>query len=119
MDAHEPLSSSLAQQQSQAWEWPNCTSTMYIDGSDFHRRSSLTETPASPHTSDACWLAKLEPNKIYQLRSTPRQTDSRSERTNGLNSIYTSLQTRSRKIGASGSQWRPQYITITSTPLWE
>src|SRR5712671_682057 len=118
MDAHKWLSSSLVQQQSQAREWPNCTSTMCIDGLDFHRRSSPTETPTSPRTSDVRWPARLEPNKIYRLRSTPRQMDSRSERTNGSNSIYTSLQTCSRKIGASGSQWRPQYITITSMPPW-
>src|SRR5712672_3144919 len=118
MDAHEQLSSSLAQQQSRAREWPNCTSTMCIGGSDSHRRSSQIETPASPRPSDVHWPARLEPNKIYQLCSTPRQTDSRSERTNGLNSIYASLQMRSRKIGASGSQWRPQCIMIMSTPPW-
>src|SRR5712675_2195074 len=116
MDAREPLSSSLAQQQSRAQEWPNCTSTTYINGLDFHRRSSPTETPTSPRTLDVRWLAKLEPNKIYRPHSIPRQMDSRSKRTNGLNSIYASLQTRSRKIGASGSQWHPQCITIMSTP---
>src|SRR5712675_395106 len=116
MDAHEPLSSSPAQQRSQAREWPNCTLTTCINGLDFHRRSSLTETPASPHTSDVHWLAKSEPNKTYRLHFTPRQMDSRSERTNGLNNICASLQMRSRKTGASGSQWHPQCIMITSMP---
>src|SRR5712672_719036 len=113
MDAHEPKSYFPAQQRSRALEWHSYTSTMYIDGSVFYRRSSPTETPISPPTSDARWLVKLEPNKTCRPPSTPRQTDSRSGRTNGWNNIYASLQTRSRKTGASGSQWHPQYIMTT------
>src|SRR5712672_844236 len=119
MDAHEQLSSSLARQRSQGLEWPNCTSTMCIDGSDYHQRSSPTETPASPRTSDACWPTKLGPSKTCQWCFTLKPTDFQRGRTNGSNSTCASLQMRSRKIGVSGLQWHPQCTTITSMPPWE
>jgi len=61
---------------------------------------------------------KIGAKQTSRPHSTPKLMDSQSAKTNGSNNTYASLQTLNKKTGVSGSQWRPQYIMITSMPPW-
>jgi len=100
-----------------AREWPSCTSTTYIDGSDYPRRSFRIETLASPHTSDALLLRKIGAKQNLSTAFHPQNRRTlRTEESMGraIPSPHRQCATRGLEPMAHGGQL--QFTMTTSTP---